>query len=289
MPPERLIQHYQGGGFDFLAIADHEKLTDRSGLSTPDFLVLRATEVQSGRSELGQLFHIVGVGVEGTIEREVARRLSAAEAIAELRRLGGEAIICHPYWSGLTAGDLLGLADYVAIEVYNTTCQVSIGRGHSEYCWDEVLTRGRPLRVVASDDCHRPGVDSRRAWTMIRAPELSEAAILEALRQGHFYASTGPEIRLAALRGDVVEVECSPVKVIEVVCDPTRGSRLEAGVGGDSYRALRKRPGHLPEGALDGELLTGASIELPRGARYARVQVTDAAGRMAWTNPLFID
>lgn len=287
-PPERLVEHYRRGGYDFLVLADHDKLTDRSGLSTPDFLVLRGTELAVGRTELGERFHVVGIGVREPIGTGAAGAMTAADAIAEIRRLGGEAIVAHPYWSGLTSADLLALSDLLAIEVFNTTCQASIGRGNSQYVWDELLTRGRLVRAVATDDCHRPGFDSRRAWTMVRAPELSPVAILDALRRGHFYASTGPEIHSVVLRGDVVEVECSPVQAVELICDPTRGSRLEAGTNSDAVGAVRRRGGHLPEGVVDGGLVTGATFELRREPRYARVQVVDSAGRMAWTNPIFV-
>lgn len=286
--PDRLVDHYRRGGYDFIALTDHDKLTDRTGLSRPDFLVLPGTELAVGHSELGERFHVVGVGIREPVDRSAARGMSASDAIAEIRRLGGEAIVAHPYWSGLTVGDLLGLSDYVAVEVYNTTCQTSIGRGLSAYAWDEALTRGRLIRVVASDDCHRPGRDTLGAWTMVRAPELSAGAILEALRQGSFYASTGPEIYSVALRGNYVEVECSPAQTIELICDPTRGARLQAGATEGAVLATRKRPHHRQEGVVDGELVTGATFELAREPRYARVQVTDPAGRVAWTNPLFM-
>jgi hypothetical protein len=217
MQPDRLVAHYREAGYDFIALTDHEKLTDRTAQSTAEYLVLRGIEVASGRTELGERFHVVGIGVEGPISLEEARAMTAQQAIDAIRRLGGEAIVAHPYWSGLTAADLMGLSGYLATEVFNTTCQTSIGRGRSDYVWDEVLTRGRLLRAVASDDCHRPGVDSRRAWTMVRAAALTPPAILEALRQGHFYASTGPVIHDIRLTGDVVEVDCSPVQAVELI------------------------------------------------------------------------
>ncbi len=287
MPPERLVEHYRRAGYDFLALTDHGKLTDRASLSTPSFLVVRGTELDVGRSELGQRFHLVGVGIQDAPRRD--QGMTAADAVAEIHRLGGEAILAHPYWSGLTAGDLLGLDGCVGVEVFNTSCETGIGRGNSQYVMDEVLTRGKLVRFVAADDTHRPGADSLKGWTMVRAPELTEAALLEALRQGHFYASTGPEVRSVVLRDGRVEVECSPAQAIQLVCDPTRGSYIGAGGWAGAVRASRRRPEQMQEAVVDGQLLTGATFELSRSPRYARVQVIDPAGRMAWTSPLFVE
>ena len=45
--------------------------------------------------------------------------------------------------------------------------------------------------ALATDDSHHPGYDSGFAWTMVRAAERSQAAVLDALRSGRFYGSTG--------------------------------------------------------------------------------------------------
>ena len=285
MPPERLLRHYQMGGFDFVAITDHEAVTDRSALTQSDFLVLRGIELSVGRAELGQTYHVVGVGFE---EGFTARRgWTAQEAVDETNRFGGVAIVAHPYWSGLTAADLLAVQGYAAFEVYNAGCEGEIARGYAHYHWDELLTRGCPVRAVAADDSHWPGFDSLRAWTMVRARELTRSAIVEALREGHFYASTGPEIYSVCVEDDRVEVECSPVRSIAMVCDPTRGGRVGASRTEPPIRAQRRRGRQSYEGLDEAQPLTGAVFQLRGAERYARIQMVDAQGRMAWTNPLF--
>jgi hypothetical protein len=126
---------------------------------------------------------------------------------------------------------------------------------------------------------------------------------MAALRAGHFYASCGPEIldlrwdpaSDAPPAGGTVTVRCSPARAISLVADATRGARLNAGPFGMALRARRLRPdgtrhgaGHNPEGVTEGSLLTGAVFTLTGAERYARVQVEDERGRMAWTNPLFV-
>ena len=289
MSPEALVQHYQMGGYDFMAITDHDKLTDRSYLSRSDFLVLPGTEVQVGRAELGETFHVVGIGVTDAIDRSYWG--SVQETIDAIRRNGGEAIVAHPYWSGLTVSDLLGLHGYLAIEVYNTGCEVGNGRGHAEFWWDEMLKRGKAVSAVAVDDSHWPGFDSLGAWVMVKAESLGAESIMSALRAGLFYCSNGPQIESVVWDAQErrVEVRCSPVGTVSLVADPTKGCCLGAGRFGIERRS-RHIWGDRPwaEGLVDGEPITGAVLELQGDETYARIQVTDFHGRRAWTNPLFL-
>ena len=288
MLPERVLTHYQMGGWDFVALTDHEKITDRSAASRPDFLVLPGTEVAAGTAELGQRYHIVGIGAEGEVKLPHGR--TAQDAIDWIGQAGGVAIIAHPYWSGLTVADLLALRGYAAIEVFNTGCEGEIARGLSSVHWDELLTRGLEVRAVAADDSHWPGFDSLIAWTMVRATDLTRDSVLDALREGRFYASNGPEIRdvVVDLATGRIEVECSPAVAISLVASPTLGGRVGVGRHEPPVLARRRRGPQNWEGLDEGGSLTGATFYLRGQETYARVQVVDARGRTAWTNSLFI-
>jgi hypothetical protein len=89
--------------------------------------------------------------------------------------------------------------------------------------------------------------------------------------------------------GGAVTVRCSAARSVALVADATRGARVNAGPFGMTQRArrLRSETGR-PEGVIEGELLTGAELLLQGNERYVRVQVEDAQGRCAWTNPLFV-
>src|SRR5258708_5072449 len=70
--------------------------------------------------------------------------------------------------------------------------------------WDEALERGRFLYGIAADDSHHPGYDSGFAWVWARCAERTQAAVLDALRRGCFYSSTGPEIHELSLDEEAV-------------------------------------------------------------------------------------
>ncbi|MBI3969667.1 MAG: CehA/McbA family metallohydrolase [Chloroflexi bacterium] len=305
MPPEKLVAHYAYAGWDFIALTDHWKVTELPAPSpvTAGITVIPGIEVGTapGSTEAGTNYHIVGINVQEAPPRREAQNGAAAAQwyVDAIREQGGEATIAHPYWSGLTLRDVATVCGHLAIEVYNTDTEVHIGRGNSQMLWDDLLSHGIPTLAVAVDDCHRPGQDSLRAWTVVRAPDRSPAAIMAALRAGHFYASTGPEIYdvQLALNGEgserpyagTVTVRCGPARSISLVADPTRGGRLNAGTFGMARNARRLKPaGQNPQGIVDGELLTGAEFTLAGIERYARIQVEDDRGRCAWTNPLFM-
>lgn len=85
---------------------------------------------------------------------------------------------------------------------------------------------------------------------------------------GHFYASTGPEITHFEVHSGDVILECSPARKIEFITYPCRGHGLEDPLGAN--------------------LICG-NWHLPEGVEYVRAQVIDAEGRTAWTNPIFFD
>ena len=305
MPPERLIQHYQYAGWDFLALTDHWKVTEvPSAPAYADMTIIPGTEVDSGAgsSEIGTSYHIVGLDMKEVIPRQSGLKGTAAAQwyVDAIREQGGEAVIAHPYWSGLTLRDVEGVRRHMAIEAYNADTEVHIGRGNSTVLWDDLLSHGIPTLGLGVDDCHRPGYDSVRGWTVVRAPDRSVPSLMGALRAGHFYASSGPEIYDVQWEPgqpdadghpgpSVVRVRCSAARSITAVADGTKGARLNAGPFGAALRSRRLRgETGRPEGVYEGELLNGAELLLTGRERYVRIQVEDVHGRCAWTNPLFV-
>jgi hypothetical protein len=137
-------------------------------------------------------------------------------------------------------------------------------------CWhlcDLVLGRGHRLSAYAADDAHfSPGdPPGCAAWVQVRTVALDPSALLSALKAGHYYSSTGPQIHAIAVRDGKLTVRCSPAsKVLITGCVP--GAH-----------------------AAEGDALTECSLPLSRfeESSYIRVTVVDANGARAWSNPIW--
>ncbi|HEU5318114.1 MAG TPA: CehA/McbA family metallohydrolase, partial [Chloroflexota bacterium] len=255
MPPDRLLAHYSYAGWDFLSITDHGKVTTfPEGTALPDTVYIPGTEVgtKPGSTRAGTNYHICGIGVQEAPKAPEGAGPAAAQYLVDaIREQGGLAHVAHAYWSGLRLEDLQPIRGLYAIEVYNADTEVHIGRGLSQVVWDDLLTERIPTCAVAVDDCHRPAYDSIRAWTVVRALNRTPESILQALRAGWFYCSNGPEIldvqwepagtRNGVPYGGEVTVHCSPARSVALVCDATKGGRVNAGPFGMQLRGRRLR------------------------------------------------
>lgn len=93
-------------------------------------------------------------------------------------------------------------------------------------------------------------------------------AILEALKNGAFYASTGPKIFDFWIDDEnVAHVKCSAARFVRFHCAASITSSIHDANG---------RP------------LMEASMPVKDCFPYLRVEVTDLEGRVAWSNPIFL-
>lgn len=266
-PPEEVCATYRAGGYDFLSLTDHFlarygfPIADTRPFRAPGFTTLLGAEVHAPATSLGEIWHILAVGLPPdfapTPEGETGADL-AARAVAA----GAFVAVAHPAWYALSAEDAASLPGVHAVEIYNHTCQVRTDRGDGTYLVDQLLAAGRDITVCATDDAHFAVQDWFGGWVMVKAEANEPEPILAALRAGRFYASQGPVIEGIAWAEDSVEIACSPAAVIMVL---GRGSRSAEMVGEGLTRAT------LP-------------LERLRGG-FARVVVVDAAGRRAWAQP----
>jgi hypothetical protein len=276
--PDKLVRHYEWAGYDVLATTDHWVRTDEP--STGRLLVIPSTELNAVVGD-DEDAHVLALGVETDPVAPAAGFEPLADVVAWIVANGGLPYLAHTYWSGLRTEQWWDTDGLLGIEVWNTGCELELGRGDSSLHWDEALEQGRSLQALATDDSHHPGYDSGYAWTWVRAPERTRDAVLAALRAGDFYGSTGPEIRGVEVSDDEVVVRCSPAASVTLYCGRTHGARANAGRLG--YPNLSR----VLERSDDGSI-TAAALQRPwDGGRYGRVEVRAADGTKAWTNPLW--
>ncbi len=135
----------------------------------------------------------------------------------------------HPNFGyGVTAEDLMRVRGENFFEVYNGHPGVrnsgDAQHASTERIWDIILTKrlselGLPMMYgLATDDGHNyhkipsRGSEPGRGWVMVLASELKPDAIVNALEQGRFYASSGVTLSrvVSSDQGLEVEVKADP-------------------------------------------------------------------------------
>jgi hypothetical protein len=277
LEPDALAAHYGRAGFDVLAITDHWKRTEAA--SNGRLLVLPSVELNC-ILPAARDGHVLGFGLSADADLAAlgAEYADLERTAGFITEHGGVAYLAHPYWTGATPGTLELPENVAGIEVWNAGCELEVGRGLSSVHWDELLEAGRRCFGLVTDDSHHPGFDSGHGWTWLRVPERSAEAVLAALAAGSFYGSSGPVLHDVAVDGEEVEVRCSPARSVTLVSGRTEGAAVNAGRLGYRYA------GEVL--ADDDRGITHARLRRPFGAEYARIEVTDAKGNRAWTNPL---
>ena len=271
--PAATARHYVNAGYDFLAITDHRRYYKQEEDELEGLLIIPAMEADRFVDGSGMpVVHIVSLGNKENNgydhEQEVLyERGGTQEACQDIidnaLAANNIPILCHPMWSGNTVEAVKTLQGFQMIEVWNTGSALLFGVDGNTYHWDTLLHEGRKVYAVASDDTHALQ-DACYGWVQVKA-EKNIPSILNALKNGEFYASCGPEIYDFYIEDGQVYVSCSPASQIIL------------------------RNFSCPHRLARGENLTGAQFKLrDLCTDYIRAEVVDAQGRRAWTNPIFL-
>lgn len=280
LDPAEVCRRYKAEGYDFIALTDHfvgpfdYPIVDTTPYRDDAFTTILGAELHSGAMENGELWHILAVGLPPDFApshspefHPVDGQETGPEIARRARDAGAFVAVAHPEWGGLSLADARSLEAAHAVEIYNHGCQIAADRAEGFWHLDRLLEEGRRLTLCATDDAHFYEPDHFGGWTMVKAEENTPTALLDALKEGHMYATTGPLIHNVEWSDDKVSVESSAIVTIIV-----------QGKGAASA-------------AVHGQSMTRGSMALDRFAKceWMRLTVIDAAGRRAWTNPVWRD
>lgn len=280
LEPAEVCRRYAAEGYDFIALTDHfvgeygYPITDTAGFRNDGFTTILGAEVHSGALLNGEIWHLVAVGLPGDFAPgnapgflPVAGQESGPEIARRCADAGAFVAVAHPQWSGLTLEDARSIDAAHAVEIYNHGCAVAVDRPDGCHTLDLLLSEGRRLNLIATDDAHFAMPDHFGGWVMVKAEENAPDALLAALKAGQYYSTQGPELRDIRLTDEHLEVDCSAATTVMAV-------------------------GHGSAGAcVHGASMTTARLPLNRFANspWLRVTVADRAGRRAWSNPLWLE
>ena len=258
-----LAEMYADAGYDFLCRTDHWVASDAAS-DPADYPLVWLDGIElDGRDHGGSSYHVVCLGTFTGITRD----LGFVGALEAARAQGGLLVLAHPHWMGNTLEDALRWG-FHGVEIYNHVCHWLNGKSNGMAYWNAMLGRVPDTLAFAVDDAHtrpeHPGWNG--GWIMVNAPECSREALDAVIRAGNFYSTCGPEIHALECDGTAIAVRTSPVQFFRLVGPASHGSRA---------------------GAFDGTLHTDAVLDVPADWPYVYLEIEDAQGRRAWTNPLF--
>lgn len=279
LPPEEVAEIYKKQGYGFLAITDHNYYTDLPELSDENFILIPGIEYCTARGDIPKAYHFLGLRADTNvdprnmkngdmIERPDLDNCETAQKMIDfLKSRNNDVILCHTVWSRNEIEEIEKLDGFFAMEIYTHLAEYNRHLGLSVLHWDTALRHGRKIWGIATDDAHHKVNDHFGGWVVAKVEKLTGENIINALKAGRFYSSTGPEIyRYEIIDGEVF-VECSPVESISFMIDNPRGV---------CFRAAQ------------GEYLTAARYKLDGRESFVRVECIDMYGKTAWTNPIFV-
>lgn len=294
LTPHESVKLYKDRGYSFMCLSEHDIYTDfREELNSDGFILLPGIECSSilydENRQRKKIHHLHGI--LGTTEMQKKSKDSlfkhmekleplvwkgpktAQEIVNLMEAKGCISTYNHPLWSRVDQDDFIDTKGIFALEIYNHGTVLESNTGYDTTHWDTMLRKGNRVYAFASDDNHNEEFlpDSFGGWIMVKARSLDHDNIINSLIDGDYYSSSGPEIYDFGIKDGVAYVECSSVNHVNFMS----GNAIN---GGFSYW-----------GTPNEDSIRSAKFELRGNETYIRIECVDKYGKIAWSNPIFID
>jgi hypothetical protein len=293
MTPQQVKDWYKAHGYSIVSITDHSKYVWHRELEDPDFLPVAGVEaaftcLDPNNPPLKyKLCHInfwakdpnaaEYIPEEHTYDVGVINRY-----IAAMKKRGFLCGLNHPGWSLQSTEEVNGILGLDTFEVYNHGSHYLDNNGDGQAHYALFLNSGRRAWALAVDDNHAgfaedgsivAADDTLGGWVMISMPELSYAAFAEAMEQGRFYATSGPEIQELYIdeERDALVLRCSKVqRVLVKGIHTVKACRLNGGDDGITYAEIPLAP-------------------IRQREPFIRLELVDYRGKRAYSQPYWFD
>ncbi|MBR3355320.1 MAG: CehA/McbA family metallohydrolase [Oscillospiraceae bacterium] len=298
--PQQVKDLYKKNGYSAVAYTDHDIFVCHDELSDDEFISLHGYEIEvteeNDNFSHAKTCHICLVSLDAKnttpvclhhhkymfqgalthfdemspFEGDYERKYSPEcinDIIAKAKEAGFFVTYNHPVWSMESYPQYSRYKGMDAMEMFN---YLSITDGYEDcnhQVYDDFLRLGMDIGCTGNDDNHNSNVadrtlDSCGAWTMIVAPVLKYDALVEALKNGRYYASMGPSILSLYVDEGIVFIETTDAVGISF----STGIRHTAKVTATKNGFVNK-----------------ASFQLREDDEYFRVTVEDDRGKKAYT------
>lgn len=314
--PDTVAMWYLDRGYNFLVLSEHNQFINPDSVNLPanrrkEFVLIPGEEVSDHQD-----IHTTALNINRIVPAQRPKALSSItdnpfsnfkiylmqKHADSIRSAGGIPILNHPNWnSGAAASEIQQVERLHMIELYNGHPEVN-NWGNEQHAsmevkWDSLLTAGRKIYGVSSDDAHffhDWGVDVSnpgRGWVMVKSAELTPDAITNAMAKGDFYSSSGVMLSKIEISGDVYEVSIDTAATYLATESPFvvgfKSDEVKDGFWIEFISDLGS--------VVKSEEGISASIDIPENANYLRAKITYSRSRgnsseqfFAWTQPLFL-
>ena len=210
-----LIDLYRKNDFDFISITDHNIFSHSVNKLMKDFLVI---EDSMEFNIQDSIMHMLGVGLDKKASQHFdAKKCSYQEMLDFFYNNGALTIICHPNWRWVSSSfkELGIIKNFHGMEICNIVLDDDTGNTFAFDKWDYLLSCGYKIWGYAVDDYHDPLKDKPgRGFVMAKAENLDRTSILDALKNGNFYSSTGlilDELNIEGSSVDIYSKDCKEI------------------------------------------------------------------------------
>lgn len=217
--PAKARKIYEEAGYDFIALTDHDRRfpslpwsEDDWKIDTPGkFVIIRGYEASH------PLGHINCIGI---LPQNVSADPSDKSFVDVVNATGALTVLNHPnafseeperLYANVELKNLLGIELYSGSRARQKTGNNKDGHlGLYTKLWDSALSRGMKLWGFANPDCHSYDANSNdspfNGYNVVFAKSLTEKALVDSLKRGRFYASTGIELEEISVEGNLISV-----------------------------------------------------------------------------------
>lgn len=291
------VEHAREIGLDFVTLTDHNTvsaLAQHDSLADDTFLTMGGMELTTYYG------HALALGTRKWVEWRIGAEgapMTMQQLAANIMQAGSFFVTAHPRSVGdpECTGCRWEYTDMMpgnspAYEIWNGPWHDHDSNNEEGLqLYYEWLNQGHRIVATSGTDIHgKPSPElqarQRSGYNVVYADDLTENAILSAIRLGHLYISSGPDLRLTAqtndhppvMMGDSIQGDEISVKVV-----------WDNAFEGDTLRLIVD--GHRQEIVHAGKSGQANWELLSSNARWFNVELRDQDGGLrAVTNPIFV-
>jgi hypothetical protein len=269
-PLKNIINKYKETGYQFLVLStkDMNKPLEWEKYSDDKMLIISGVE-QSFLTRKNELGHIIAFRI--TVPFRETSKWTLKEGYENLKSKNKHVLlgINHPNDQRWTLDDVLeSAAEGVSLFELN-----SERMEHGEFetaLWDAALSKGARLYGTLTNDVHQINDIDAYGYVMIRAEKLTLKDMVASLSTGDFYA---------------VESGCAAKPELYFLTDRDGGKYLNITSSGAAEIRIIADNGVIKQVFKFGK----AEYKIAGDETYVRAEIIDAAGRLIFMQPFFIN